>query len=56
MRLPGMPAAQIVIERAERIELTERDSLTVLDIIENPPAANGLLRRAAANLAKARSR
>ena len=52
----ALPAAQTVIERAERIALTERDSLKVLDLLENPPAANSRLRRAAAGLAKARVR
>jgi uncharacterized protein (DUF1778 family) len=32
--------ADAVISAAERIELTERDSLLVLDLLENPPAAN----------------
>jgi len=52
----ALPAAQIVIERAERIELSQRDSLKVLDLLENPPAANQRLRRAAAALSKARVR
>ncbi len=52
----ALPAAQSVIERAERIALTERDSLKVLDLLENPPAANSRLRRAAARLKKARVR
>ena len=52
----ALPAAQIVIDRAERVELTQRDSLKVLDLLEHPPAANGRLRRAAASLAKARLR
>lgn len=52
----ALPAAQTVIERAERIALTERDSLKVLDLLENPPAANSRLRRAATRLDKARVR
>lgn len=52
----ALPAAQSVIDRAEHIELSERDSLKVLDSLENPPAANSRLRRAAANLGKARVR
>ena len=52
----ALPAAQIVIDRAERIVLTERDSLKVLKILENPPPANSRLRRAAADLAKTRVR
>ena len=50
----ALPAAQTVIERAERITLTERDSLKVLDLLENPPAANSRLRQAAVSLGKAR--
>ena len=52
----ALPAAQIVIDRAERVVLTERDSLKVLRVLENPPPANSRLRRAAANLAKTRVR
>lgn len=52
----ALPAAQAVIERAEQIALTERDSLKVLALLENPPTANSRLRRAAANLGKARVR
>jgi uncharacterized protein (DUF1778 family) len=52
----ALPAAQSVIDNAERIALTERDSLKVLDLLENPPVANERLRRAAADLAKARVR
>ena len=32
-----LPAAQEVVERAERIVLTERDSARVLALLENPP-------------------
>jgi uncharacterized protein (DUF1778 family) len=42
-----LPAARTVIERAERLELSERDSLKVLDLLENPPAPNARLRAAA---------
>ena len=48
----ALPAAETVIERAERITLSERDSLRVLDLLENPPPPNGKLRRAAAAFAK----
>jgi uncharacterized protein (DUF1778 family) len=36
-----------VIENAERLALSERDSLRVLALLENPPAPNEKLRRAA---------
>lgn len=36
--------ARIVIEEAERVALSERDSLRVLTLLENPPAANAKLR------------
>ncbi len=42
-----LPAAQSVIERAELVQLSERDSLRVLDLLENPPAPNAKLRAAA---------
>lgn len=45
-----LPAARAVIERAERLDLSERDSVRVLDLLENPPAPNDRLRRAAAAL------
>ncbi len=35
------------IERAERLDLSERDSLRVLDLLENPPPAPARLLRAA---------
>jgi uncharacterized protein (DUF1778 family) len=35
-----------VIENAERLALSERDSLRVLALLENPPAPNEKLRRA----------
>jgi uncharacterized protein (DUF1778 family) len=50
----ALPAAQTVIERAERIELSERDSLKVLDILENPSPANRRLKAAAKAWSKAR--
>jgi len=33
-----LPAAREVVDRAERIVLSERDSLRVLELLENPPA------------------
>lgn len=32
-----LPAAREVVDRAERIRLRERDTLRVLDLLENPP-------------------
>ncbi len=46
--------AKTVIEEAERIRLSERDSLLVLDLLENPPAANAKLRAAIAAMPKPR--
>ena len=39
--------AETVIEEHERVKLTRRDSLLVLDLLENPPAPNAKLRKAA---------
>jgi len=44
--------AEAVIEEAERIKLSERDSLLVLDLLENPPPANAKLRAAIAAMPK----
>jgi uncharacterized protein (DUF1778 family) len=43
----ALPRAQEAIERAEKITLTERDSLRVLDLLEHPPEPTDRLRRAA---------
>jgi uncharacterized protein (DUF1778 family) len=43
-------AADSVIEEAERVTLSEQDSLRVLDLLENPPAPNARLLRAAKTL------
>ena len=40
-------AAKSVIEEANHVHLSERDSLRVLDLLENPPAPNARLRAAA---------
>ena len=50
----AMREAKTVIEEAERIRLPERDSLLVLDLLENPPAPNAKLRRAIAAMPKPR--
>ena len=43
----ALPRAQATIEEAEKLQLSERDSLRVLDLLENPPAPPERLRRAA---------
>ena len=40
--------AQTVITEAERVQLSERDTLLVLDLLENPPVPNAKLRKAIA--------
>ncbi|MDZ7751132.1 MAG: DUF1778 domain-containing protein [Gammaproteobacteria bacterium] len=47
-----MLAARKVIEENERLELTEKDSLQVLDLLDNPPAPNDKLMAAAFALPK----
>jgi uncharacterized protein (DUF1778 family) len=42
-----LPQAEADISEAERLKLSERDSLRVLDLLENPPAAPKRLVRAA---------
>ena len=42
-----LPAAERIIERTERLELSERDSLRVLKLLEDPPKPSAKLRRAA---------
>lgn len=39
--------ADAVIEAADRVKLSERDSLRVLDLLANPPAPNAKLMAAA---------
>lgn len=41
------PAARAVIERAHRVEISQRDSLRVLELLENPPGPNKKLLAAA---------
>ncbi len=36
----SLSAAEVVIERAERVALSERDTRKVLDLLDNPPAPN----------------
>lgn len=49
-----LPTAREVVDRAERIELSERDTVRVLELLENPPKPTPALmaatrRRAAGN-------
>jgi len=43
----ALPAAEEIIARNERIALTARDSLRVLDLLEHPPKPTAALRAAA---------
>ena len=49
---PALREADAVIEAAEHIKLSERDSLLVLDLLENPPLPNAKLRKAISALPK----
>lgn len=42
-----LPAAREVVDRAERIVLSERDSARVLELLENPPKPTPALMAAA---------
>ena len=42
-----LPRAQEVISDSEKLKLSERDSLLVLDLLENPPEPSARLLRAA---------
>jgi uncharacterized protein (DUF1778 family) len=42
-----LPAAESIIEKSERLQLSERDSLRVLDLLESPPKPAARLVRAA---------
>src|SRR5439155_6407071 len=48
----ALDAARKIIEQAERVPLSARDSLRVLDALENPPAPNARLLRAARRMPK----
>lgn len=39
----ALQAARNVIRDSDRVQLSERDSLRVLDLLENPPAPNARL-------------
>jgi uncharacterized protein (DUF1778 family) len=45
-------AAKAVIEAADHVQLSDRDSLRVLDLLENPPEPNAKLLAAAQALPK----
>lgn len=49
---PAIEAARAVIEQAERIPFSARDSLSVLALLEHPPAPNAKLMAAACALPK----
>ena len=51
----ALRSAKAVIEEAEHIRLSERDSLRVLDVLENPPRPNAKLRAAVRALSKKKS-
>jgi uncharacterized protein (DUF1778 family) len=42
-----LPAAESIVEKSERLQLSERDSLRVLDLLEKPPKPPARLVRAA---------
>lgn len=42
-----LPAARDVVDRAERIVLSERDTMRVLELLENPPKPTPALMAAA---------
>lgn len=43
----ALPAAREIVDRAERITLSERDTLRVLELLENPPKPTPALMAAA---------
>jgi uncharacterized protein (DUF1778 family) len=48
----ALRAAKAVVEESDHLQLSERDSLRVLDLLENPPAPNAKLLAAARKLKK----
>lgn len=48
----ALRAARAVVTEADRLRLTRRDSLRVLDLLEHPPAPKAKLRAAARALPK----
>ncbi len=53
---PALREAKAAIEESERVVLSERDSLLVLNLLEHPPAPNARLRAAIAAMPKPRKR
>jgi uncharacterized protein (DUF1778 family) len=49
---PALREARAVIEESERVVLSERDSLLVMNLLENPPAPNARLQAAIAAMPK----
>lgn len=49
---PALREAMAVIEESERVVLTARDSVLVMNLLVNPPAPNAKLRAAIAALPK----
>lgn|SRR5690349_9233523 len=49
---PALREAKAVIEESERVALSGRDSLLVLNLLERPPAPNAKLRAAIAAMPK----
>jgi uncharacterized protein (DUF1778 family) len=47
-------AAKAVIEQADHVQLSQRDTLHVLDLLEHPPAPNAKLLNAARAMPKRR--
>ena len=52
VRKHSLSAAREVIHEAEHVELSARDSLRVLDVLEKPPKPNAKLLAAAKSLPK----
>ena len=50
----ALDAARKVIEQSEHVPLSERDSLRVLEVLENPPAPTSKLLGAARRMPKGR--
>ena len=48
----ALRAAKAVVEQADHVQLSERDSLRVLDLLEHPPRPNAKLLTAAQALPK----
>ena len=48
----ALRAAEVDVKESDHLQLSERDSLRVLDLLENPPAPNAKLLGAARALPK----